>query len=196
EPDIATFELPISYESLKKIGLVFLLVDADTNKATAAGSGEYQECDQATNGNCLLEWNVSYEKPGAHYLQAELFIQGQRSKSDYQKFYGPSLLFCSSNIVQFDPFYSEFDSKGAMLYAKVFQTNATYSIDLRTPSGQRIRTITGSTTNGIVEVFWDLRDDSGRRFTNIDEVRATFHVTNSISRTFSSQKKSIIQHEQ
>jgi hypothetical protein len=179
EPSIATFELPISYDSLKKIGLAFLLVDANKNEGVVAGSGTYQECDRATNGNCLLEWNITYEPPGTHRLQVELFIQGQHSKSDYQKFYGPILPFYSSNVCQF--FDDEFDTRGAILHAKVFETNTAYSIELRTPARQLIKTIVGKTTNGEIEEFWDLTDDKGNIVTNINEVDAVFYIKNTVS---------------
>lgn len=178
EPSIATFELPISYDSLKSVGLVFLLVDA-VNGSEPAGVGEYQECARATNGNCLLEWNITHDLPGAHKLQAELFIQGQKSKSDYQKFFGPFYPFYSSNACQFDG--DTFDSHGAILHAKLFESNASYSIDIQSKIGTHIRTISGRITNGEINEFWDLTDDAGNLVSNMTEVNCVFYVTNSTS---------------
>ena len=179
EPSISTFELPVSYDSLKQAGLVFLLVDADKNGATVAGSGAYQECDRATNGDCLLEWNITFEPPGKHRLQVELYIQGQQSKSDYQKFYGPDFSFNSSNVCEFDN--DVFDSRGAILHAKVFEANTAYGIEVKTPSGKHIKTIFGRTTTGEIEEFWNLTDDNGDIVTNLNEVDAVFRITNSVS---------------
>ena len=178
EPSIATFELPISYDSLKQVGLAFLLVDAVNNEPAVSGAGAYQECDRATNGDCLLEWNITFEPPGAHRLQAELYIQGQKSKSDYQKFYGSVLPFYSSNVCQFDN--DVFDSHGAILQAKVFEPNTSYSIELRSTDGKHIKTFVGKTTTGNIAELWDLTDDRGGVVTNL-QVDAVFHITNSIS---------------
>lgn len=187
EPEIATFEVPISYDSLTNIGDLLLLVDA-RDGSTQSGVGEFQECDRATNGNCLLEWNTTLDSPGKHLLQAQLIVTGQLRKPDTFKINGPTLIYYSSNVVQFDSSYDSYDSNGAILHAKVFETNAAYSIELRTPSGQHIKTITGSTSNGTIEEFWDLTDDKGNKYTNVNEVRVIFNVTNLPSGTFSTQK--------
>lgn len=120
------------------------------------------------------EWNTTYDSPGRHNLQAQLLYTGRRWHT--VEFKGPILPFYSSNICQFNPFYSRYDSSGAILYAKVPQTNVVYSIELLAPSGKHIKTITGSTVNAEIEVHWDLTDEQGNKFTN-DTVDAVFHVT-------------------
>jgi hypothetical protein len=89
---------------------------------------------------------------------------------------GPIMPFYSSNVCQFDPFYSEFDSTGAILYAKLAETNANYTIELRAPTGELIKTIAGSTTNGEIKAHWNLTDDRGNAYTN-DAVQSIFRVT-------------------
>jgi len=76
EPRVATFELPLSYDVVKRIGSVRLLVDAGqqpTNDVSIAsspewrayeGGGEVQTCMRGTNGDCLLVWNTTYDPPG------------------------------------------------------------------------------------------------------------------------------------
>jgi hypothetical protein len=59
-----------------------------------------------------------------------------------------------------------FTDKGAFFHAKLAQLVGSYSLKLTTPSGEHLRTITGSTTNGIVDVNWDLTYDGGKRYTN------------------------------
>jgi hypothetical protein len=94
------------------------------------------------------------------------------------KITGPVVPFYSGNIFQFDSFYSEFDSDRAILYAKLADTNAAYpySIELQTPTREHIKTIPGSTSNGVIQVDWNLIDDKGNKFTN-DSLNAVFHVT-------------------
>src|SRR5262249_28463776 len=54
EPDIATFELPISYDALPNIGSLRLLCDAAPAERDSDDGAESQECSRATNGNCRL----------------------------------------------------------------------------------------------------------------------------------------------
>ncbi|MSU58078.1 MAG: hypothetical protein EXS35_07850 [Pedosphaera sp.] len=89
---------------------------------------------------------------------------------------GPLATFVSTNICQFDPFYSQFDPKGATLYAKLPESNGTYTIELKSPNGELIKTINGTTSNGVIKVNWDLIDDRGRAYTN-DSFESVFHVT-------------------
>jgi hypothetical protein len=69
EPAIATFEVPVSYDALAIVGTLRLLVDGGQ-------SASYQECDRATNGNCLLEWNTTFDSPGQHLSQVQLILNG------------------------------------------------------------------------------------------------------------------------
>jgi hypothetical protein len=169
EPGLATFEVPISHDLLTNIGVLALQVDG--------GKGdEFQGCYRATNGNCLLVWNTTFDPPGQHHLQAQLFLYRHSGSGHTLEFTGPILLFYSTNPLQFDPFYSSFDSNGALLHAKVFQTNVAYSIELRTPSGEHIKTITGRTSNGEINAHWDLTYEHGNKVTN-NSFNADFHIT-------------------
>jgi hypothetical protein len=47
---------------------------------------------------------------------------------------------------------------------------------LKTSAGVHIRTITGSTSNGIIEEHWDLTDNHGNKVTNTS-FNSEFHVT-------------------
>jgi hypothetical protein len=189
EPDIATFEVPVKYDLVEKPnpGCLRLVVDPRDGDDRAGGGGEFQDCSRATNGNCLFSWNTTFDPPGQHHLRANLYCPGTRKENGLH-IDGPILPFYSSNTVQFDPFFSEFDDRGAILYAKVAKTNLTYTIELKTSAGVHIRTITGSTSNGIIEEHWDLTDDHGNKVTNTS-FKSEFHVTlpgettNSVSET-------------
>lgn len=175
EPDIATFELPINYDVVTNIGEPRLLVDAEPEEFSTSKGGEFQGCERATNGNCLLIWNTDYDPPGQHALQAQILCT---DKKDWHtvKVNGPVAPFYSSNICQFDPFFSSFDSHGATLYAKLPEPNGIYTIELKSPNGERIKTFAGTTSNGVIKVDWDLRDDHGNKYTN-DFFESTFSVT-------------------
>lgn len=174
EPAIATFEVPVKYDSLKQPGCLRLVVDPRDGDDREGGGGEFQDCSRATNGNCLLSWDTTFDPPGQHHLRANLYCPGTRKENGLH-FNGPILPFYSSNALQFDPFFSEYDNQGAILYAKVAKTNLTYKIELKTPTGVHIKTITGSTSNGIIEEHWNLTDDRGNKITN-DSFQAEFRV--------------------
>ena len=91
--------------------------------------------------------------------------------------FGPVTPFVVTNLCQFTPESASFDPElGAKFYARLPESNGTYQIELKSPAGERLRTITGSTTNGFFEVHWDLTDDRGRRCTN-DSYDSVFDIT-------------------
>ena len=60
EPDVVTFELPISYNALTNIGGLNLNINGiDVT---------LEDFGPATNGNCLMNWNTTYDPPGHCYL--------------------------------------------------------------------------------------------------------------------------------
>jgi len=186
EPDLATFELLVSYDALTNFGSLQLLVDHHPQYDSVAEGGELQSCERATNGNCLLVWNTTYDPPGKHFVRAHLLFGGEnivpkvskrgRRVSEPVEVTGPLVPFFSSNLCQFDPSYSEFDSSGATLYAKLLESNGLYTIELKSPAGNHIRTFTGSTSNGVINVHWDLTDDRGNRCTN-QSVDSAYQIT-------------------
>jgi hypothetical protein len=171
EPDLATFELPIRYDVVTNIGFLQLLVDVPPEESTSS-CAEFQGCARATNGNCRLIWNTTFDPPGQHAVQAQLYLE----REDSNQVRGPVTPFYSSNLCQFNAFYSNFDAKGATLYAKLPEPNGIYTIELKTPDGGEIKTFTGSTSNGVIKVNWNLIDAHGKRFTN-DSFESTFHIT-------------------
>src|SRR5665213_3244941 len=60
EPETATFELPIRFELVTNNIELRLFVDSESEK-DAAGRGQLQNCECATNGDCLLIWNTTYD---------------------------------------------------------------------------------------------------------------------------------------
>jgi hypothetical protein len=174
EPDIATFQVPVSYDTLTNIGQLQLYADS--------AAVPFQECTPDTNGNCLLLWNTTFKWPGRHFLAAQLTLNGQLQQgttpdSTVLSGFGQMASFYSYNIAQFDPFYSGYDTtNGAILYAELPEPDADYSIELRTPSGEHIKTISGSTSSGIIKEHWDVTDESAAPYTG-HSVDAVFSVT-------------------
>lgn len=136
-----------------------------------------EDCERATNGHCLLAWNINYDPPGKHNMRARLICENPKLLHwDAIAVIGPALTFYSSNACQFFESGSMFDDKGAYLDAKLREQVATYRIELKTAKGKHIKTITGSTTNGMIESDWDLADEHGKNFKE-DSFDGFFYVT-------------------
>ena len=145
EPDLATFELPMSYDAVTNIGTLRLLCDADPGEHSSNDAAELQECERATNGNCRLVWNTTYDPPGKHFLQAELSIDtwhrrpSRRNQDDEEiALKGPLFFYVSTNVLQFLPMGEVYSDKGAFFHVKLARPVGSYSLELTAPSGEHI----------------------------------------------------------
>jgi hypothetical protein len=155
------FEVPINYNAAKAN-----VMGGGVKLGWLNKDGEFVECcftgyEPTTNGDCAIWWNINYDAPGKHCLRASLsYYDGLNSI----EIVGPPLTFCSSNVCQFLEGSSLFNSTGAVLQAKLREQVATYRIDLKTVNGKHLKTIIGSTTNGMIDLDWDLTDEHGKKF--------------------------------
>ena len=183
EPEVVTYQLPISYDALESIrsptnafphGRLMLLMDCDPDDSFR-NDPELNEISRATNGECLLAWNTAFERPGQHAMQAFLEINLGWDKGLAIK--GPVKPFFSSNLCQFIPASTLWDDTGAYIDAcRLVESNAVYSIEITTKSGAHLKTFNGRATNGIIHADWDLLDDHGQKYTNHSFV-SFFHIT-------------------
>ncbi len=134
EEDAAIFEVTVSYDAVAKLGTLRLLCDADPNE-TPGEEAIVQELDRATNGNCLLVWNTSYDPPGRHFLQAELAIYRRHSDSQQGNYIeqviplrGPLFSFLSTNAVQCFPHADTYTDHGAFFRVKLAQPVGSFSV--------------------------------------------------------------------
>jgi hypothetical protein len=164
DPETATFEVPVSYEAASKIGRLHLVVDGESEDPF--DQGEFQECQRADNGNCLLLWKTTYDPSGRHAAQAELLLNPQRGQTAEAAVQGPAAPFFSSNLCQFSHRYDTYNARGATLYARLPESNGVYAIELKDPAGKHIITLQGTTSNGVINVHWNLVDDRGRAYAN------------------------------
>jgi hypothetical protein len=169
EPDIVTFEIPVSYNALTNMGGLELSANSENTILSDL------EC--ATNGNCLLVLNTSYEKPGLLNFQATLSLNDGPDDSSIRSVNGTLATYDSPNVVQFFEESSGFDDSGATFYAEVTNLSAAdYVIEIKTSDGAHIRSITNSTSDGVINETWDLTDENGDAFEG-DEVDVDFNVT-------------------
>ncbi|HEY5042451.1 MAG TPA: hypothetical protein VIK53_10655 [Verrucomicrobiae bacterium] len=193
EPEAVTFEIPAAYNVLTGICTPHLYVDSGLPLAVPGGSQDLNfdagqlECQRATNGDTLLVWNTIYESPGKHVLRLGFEMEPMTSASPAippapptlpsAVYSGPLLTFVVSNLCQFSLGSAHFDPDiGATFHARLPEPNGSYVIELNTTNGERLKTITGSTTNGIIKVDWNLVDDHGQRFVG-DFFNSVFHLT-------------------
>jgi hypothetical protein len=155
-----------------------LLLDADPDPEAmfAPDSGaKMQERGRAANGDCLLVWHTIYDPPGPHAIQVGWTLQDTNGAEYWGR--GPALFVATSNLCHFSLASAYFDVEtGAPLRARLPERDSTFTIEFTTTNGTVLKTISGGTSNGEINVFWNLTDDHGQRFTN-DLFNSVFHVT-------------------
>jgi hypothetical protein len=167
EMGIVNFEVPVNFDALKgEVRLGVFNNDGDFVERCFDG------VDRGTNGRCVIWWVINYDPPGKHDIRAQLTYH---NGLDSIEIIGPPLLFESSNVCKFFEGASLFNSSGAILQAKLREQTAKFRIELTTPKGKHLKTITGSTTNGMIELDWDLKDDHGKKFMG-DSFGGAFYV--------------------
>jgi hypothetical protein len=177
EPEVITFEFPISYQALTNLEATVELyvdpvVDNDSDEGCHAGM---IECKPAANGNTLLSWRTIFEAPGTHALQAGMDLT--EPLAPLGEIIGPFHDFTVSNLCQFSLESVRFNPEiGATARGKLPELEGNYSFENIGPAGNSLKTITGNTTNGSIKVFWDLKDEKGVRCTN-NFYNTVLHVT-------------------
>lgn len=177
DPGVITFQLPIAYDRLTNIpdaDLRLIMDSPPDNSGIIDSDAEYSE--RATNGDTLLVWDSMFEHPGLRAIQALLTLSSREVEHELMV-KGPVLPFTSTNLFSFDLYAGPFNDTGANLYAELVESNATYRIEIKRDTAKPpIKTFTGSTTNGIISLDWDLSDDHGNEFTN-HSFESSFTVT-------------------
>jgi plastocyanin len=171
EPDIATFDVPTAYALVTNGGALHLSLNGVD--ATA------DSCIAATNGSCRLQWETTFDKPIQHYAQARIKLSGYGADVTVLSGAGPLVTLYSSNVLQFAEAGSMFDDNGAYLDAQLPCPDSIYTIDLYDPSttpATLIKSITNSTSTGLIREDWDLTDSTGTNHFTGDTVEAVFNV--------------------
>jgi hypothetical protein len=190
--NMITFTVPVNYHVLTNASLLSLRINGKYATLGAASP--------ALDGNTLFTWNSTYDSPGQHYLQAELTLNmgvgntevvanddSDDSDNADAPFAAPEMLsaagsivpFYSVNMVQFFKNDSVFSSSGAFLDAQLAVQNASYAIDVYDPSTTPptlLTSITGSTSDGIIQEDWGVTNADGSPFAG-DTVQVVFNVT-------------------
>ena len=190
EPDFATFEVPLNYDVVTGSGSL----NVNMNGIDVS----LEECNRATNGNCLLTFNVDFDPTGLHYLSAGFRLGNEPPAELHPVMTADGIIqpFISSNRVQFFEANTMFDDTSAFLDAKLFVPEADYKIELFNPDTTPptlLTTITNSTTDGMISEEWGLTNDNGSFYTG-ESLEAAYTVTpaNSPANTPTVQAKRIL----
>jgi len=169
EPEIVTFEVPMRFEALTNVGNLSLFVDRGTDQGLDSVLSEgITEISRATNGDCRIRWSTIYEAPGLHAVQASLEMASATGQDGYANdqdmVFGPMAAVTLTNLCQFSLSSANYDpDTGALLHARLAESNGAFAIECLTTNGTHLKTLTGSTTNGEFKVLWNLADDRGNR---------------------------------
>jgi hypothetical protein len=169
EPDIATFEVPlqfslVNYDSTNSVGKLNLMMDGQPLSAYYGAN---------SNGLCRFVWDTRFNPPGYHNLQVEFglnhgLLAGPEPDPTVIYANGGLIAHTSLNELQFDPFYCEYNAaSGAMVYAKLTDPAASYTVELKSTNGTHIKwlAVNQTSTTGAIELPWDLTDDNGQAYT-------------------------------
>jgi hypothetical protein len=161
EPDVTTFEIPISYSTITNIGTVHLML----NGAPAV----FDNIAPAADGNTLLVWSAVYDPSQKTYnLQAQIALNSFGDDHAVMSGLGTLSPFYYDNDVQYFQSDGYFDDNGAYLDAQLPSSfagqNVNYTVQIFDPSTSPetlIKGITNSTSNGMIQEDWDLTYDDG-----------------------------------
>lgn len=135
----------------------------------------FSDLKQAPDGNSRLSWNINWDSPGRHELRARM-IYAHGMDGDQFTLIGPPLSYNSSNTCRFYEASTLFNSDGANLYAKLREPAAKFRVTVTSLQGRLVNDISGSTTNSVINLAWDLTGLDGRKYTNNSFI-GSFYVT-------------------
>jgi hypothetical protein len=170
---IAKFEVPIKFDVLKTDVPNEARVEiGDFIKTGEFIEGRFPEYKRGTNGNCQIWLNINYEPPCKQDFRARLTYG---IGADRIFVIGPPLVFDSPNACQFVEGLNLFDTNDVTPRAWLREDNAKFRVELTTTKGKHMKTFTGSTTNGLIDLRWDLRNKRGRQFKG-DSFEGAFYI--------------------
>jgi hypothetical protein len=167
------FEVPLKYDALKNnpLGAELTLGYFNTNGDFVEGC--FTDFERASTGDCIVWWNINYDAWGNHDIRAKLEYQ---NRLDQITIIGPPLPFYSSNVCRFFEGYSLFSPDGATFLAKLREPIARYRVEVSTTNYEHLKSFSGSVTNGLVSLGWNLRDEHGKKFEG-DSFYGFFYIT-------------------
>ena len=174
---VVTFELPVRFDAVKSNEPVF---GANIDLGSFGTNGDFIEYNcfdrkKASDGNTQLAWNINWSSPGKHEIRARI-IYYHGMDGDQFNLIGPPLAYYSSNPCRFYEDSTLFTSDGANLYAKLREPTAKFRVEITSSQGRLVNDISSTTTNGEINLAWDLTGLNGQKYTNNSFI-GSFYVT-------------------
>jgi hypothetical protein len=132
----------------------------------------------------LLEFNGSELHPGTNRIRIDFVIYNFTNINQCLFATSPITNFVSPDICHINTNAPPRGDKAVVLRADLSVSNADYSIKLWQQFDGYMKTIVGSTTNGVINETWNRNDDVGNVYES-GVVTATYHVvvSNSVAET-------------
>lgn len=174
---VVTFELPVRFDAVKSNESFF---GANIKLGSFGTNGDFIEytcfdSKKASDGNTQLDWNINWSSPGKHEIRARI-IYYHGMDGDQFNLIGPPLAYYSSNPCRFYEDSTLFTSDGANLYAKLREPTAKFRVEITSSQGRLVNDISSTTTNGEINLAWDLTGLNGQKYTNNSFI-GSFYVT-------------------
>jgi hypothetical protein len=120
-------------------------------------------------GQWFLEWDTQYVPNGIYDVHLELIDLRENT------FYSATNSITVSNLVSFNTDLAPFGDR-MWLFARVAVPCAKWEVKMYDKRNEHIGSFFGTTTNGLINFIWDLKDANGRLLTN-EDFRGEFCVT-------------------
>jgi hypothetical protein len=164
---VVTFDLPFPYDALHSdhppvggtIAIGTLETNGDFNEFT------FFDREKAPDGNSRINWNINWSRPGQHELRARMTYAAGMDGDQFDLI-GPPLSYCASNTCRFYEDSTLFTDDGANLFAVLREPSAKFRVVVTSLKGRLVNDISSSTTNGEINLAWDLTALDGKKYTN------------------------------
>ncbi len=130
---------------------------------------------QGPDGTWLLNWNTVFLPNGTNSIKAGFEYRPDAAFGNESTVFGLPATVAVTNLVRFDQLSSRF-SDFLLIDATVAVPNATYRVDLFDVDGTPLVYATGTTTNGLIQLYWNLTDGGGNQISS-NSINAQFTIT-------------------
>jgi hypothetical protein len=129
---------------------------------------------QGPDGQWLLNWNTGFLTNGNYSIKAGFQYKHEVPLTEDSTFFGQTNSVQITNLITFAELTSQF-TDFLLIDAKLAVQNATYRVDLYDEDGTLLVYGVFTTTNGSVQLSWDLTDGNGNQLA-FGSVKSEFRI--------------------
>jgi hypothetical protein len=127
---------------------------------------------QGPDGLWSIYWDTTHSANGSHFVQVGFQYNPDASTN---LVYGIQKSIVVTNLMTFDQLTSRF-TDFLLIGATLYTSNANYTVQLYDDYGDPLVSTSGSTTNGRIQLYWDLTDGNGHQI-SFGNVLAEFNLS-------------------